>query len=534
MATTGTFKYTALNSGNNQIVGNGGYTKYSVSLSGEYPTQPYTITGASFRYTFRNNTGRPWTSFFLCRNDTSTETLGTCNAAGNTGVEIYNAISTGANYENITSIILKGDGGSSGSILSGTYLTITVDWKLNQTAVTAPTAISCSPSPFDASAKLSWSGAKAGVSNAIKGYELIYYTSTNGGTSWSAGTTVKTTAATYTINTASLPSAAKLKCKVRTMGTITTLNSGYYASTEWSKITITTPTAPTAGTASPTPLFENSITFSWSGQKAGTNNAITGYTLYYSLFNGSTWGAETAVSTTAATYTMDTTNVARGYLVRFRVITKGARSNSAYSTYFGSWRKNRVPPTPTIVYPVGGATTYSRKPKFKITTGTEPDGQKQTITVQSGSYSCNASNLGNNEAKTIAFSSSLPIGAYTMSVSSSDGLASGSAVSRTLTIATPNWTDASLANVAVKAKHINELRTAINNVRQYFGLAAYTWTDTIAKGTMVKAIHFNEMITALEEAASVAGVSLNLTNVKAGERIKGAIITSLRSAIEQL
>lgn len=66
----------------------------------------------------------------------------------------------------------------------------------------------------------------------------------------------------------------------------------------------------------------------------------------------------------------------------------------------------------------------------------------------------------------------------------------------------PTFTDDPLVagSTLVKAAHITELRTAINNYRTWSSLSAATWATTITTSTVITAAHINELRTALTPA----------------------------------
>jgi hypothetical protein len=73
------------------------------------------------------------------------------------------------------------------------------------------------------------------------------------------------------------------------------------------------------------------------------------------------------------------------------------------------------------------------------------------------------------------------------------------------------FTDDPLAggSTVVKAVHLNELRTAVNQARAHAGLAAATWTDDPAQATVttIKAVHVNELRARLDEARAALSLS---------------------------
>ena len=76
------------------------------------------------------------------------------------------------------------------------------------------------------------------------------------------------------------------------------------------------------------------------------------------------------------------------------------------------------------------------------------------------------------------------------------------------TIVNDDYTDPSLSGLPVKAVHIAELRTAINEARGIRGLPAFSFTDAITSTqTPIRAVHITELRTALGQAYSAAGMA---------------------------
>lgn len=108
-------------------------------------------------------------------------------------------------------------------------------------------------------------------------------------------------------------------------------------------ITYTTYTvcgAPTACAVSNT-ISNNSVTLSWSGAMAGTDNAITGYEVQRAeSSNGKTWGSWATLKTVSTTATSGSSSVSppttAGNYYKYRVRTRG----SAGSSYYSSWKES--------------------------------------------------------------------------------------------------------------------------------------------------------------------------------------------------
>jgi hypothetical protein len=92
----------------------------------------------------------------------------------------------------------------------------------------------------------------------------------------------------------------------------------------------------------------------------------------------------------------------------------------------------------------------------------------------------------------------------------------------------------SAGTTPIKAVHLTELRTAIDTLRGRAGLGPGTYANdhTITAGvTPVKAVHLNEACTALKQAYPATAC---VTNLAAGQIIRAADVTALRTAVRGL
>jgi hypothetical protein len=85
----------------------------------------------------------------------------------------------------------------------------------------------------------------------------------------------------------------------------------------------------------------------------------------------------------------------------------------------------------------------------------------------------------------------------------------------------------------VKAQHITELRTAINNYRSFAGLTAYSWTTSVAAGAVIGAAQVAELRTALTPALTALSRTATYTDTLAGGvRIKAIHLQELRNYLK--
>jgi hypothetical protein len=140
----------------------------------------------------------------------------------------------------------------------------------------------------------------------------------------------------------------------------------------------------------------------------------------------------------------------------------------------------------------------------------EPDGQPQTLFVRIGSGAWHNS-VDNPDkfttsgdftsgGRTIYFADELAPGVHTVEVHTSDGDFDSPMISRTFTVLTSPFDTITFNQTSVKARHITDLRTAINNNRRYYNISAFTWADAVIPGTPILywSFHILELRAAME------------------------------------
>lgn len=95
------------------------------------------------------------------------------------------------------------------------------------------------------------------------------------------------------------------------------------------------------------------------------------------------------------------------------------------------------------------------------------------------------------------------------------------------------FTDPVLGNrtTRVKAQHFLQLRTAINSVRAFAGLAPFSYTTTVAAGQRIRKTDLLELRTALTQAGNAIGIAMSFTD-PTPTIIRGVHITELRSRLQ--
>ena len=384
-----------------------------------------------------------------------------------------------------------------------------------------PTAFSLSATLTEVAVTLSWSGATHGAGNTITAYELQYSESTDAST-WGPWTALTVLNSTATSGSQSVSPSARAgtyrRFRLRIQGTA---GETYYSDWLVSSNTVRRnipPVAPTVFTASPAVYDAGAITLAWSGIATGTSSIKQVVIQQAASADGVTWGAYEALTTIATTATSGayeaTPSSVSGMSTRYRLsVTDTLNAISAYALS-NVIRMVSPPIAPVVTAPKAAGQTYASTPRFLITTGARLGGGTQIVCVKisTANWEDSVANperfstagiLG-NEVQTIYTPTALPPGTYTVTFRSVD---SGSEavspdVMRTFTVS-PSPFEEIVANVTkVKAAHMKSLRTAVNNIRDFYGLSAVSWSeDVVASKTYVKnwPFHVLELRKAIEQ-----------------------------------
>ncbi len=224
----------------------------------------------------------------------------------------------------------KGSSSSDGNVMSlrvNALITVTINWEYSYTACGAPTAVSVSATNVapGAAITLSWSGASAGISNGITGYQI--YRSDSAGGSYSYIATVYTSAGSgSTTVTAPTGNGSSYYYKILTLGSVAGYDSGQSSAYAALTCSYSAPSAPSTvtigGGTSAYAASGSNVSLAWSGAGAGTNNPITGYHIYR---DGAYYTA-----TTGTSYSVPAHSTAGSSYI-YTVYTLGTYANSGAS-----------------------------------------------------------------------------------------------------------------------------------------------------------------------------------------------------------
>lgn len=468
--------------------------------------------------------------------------------------KVYRATSSGGSYSLLTTVTNTAASGSctvtapsamgssyyykvetvgarSSSGMSSQYASVTAK---TYTACTAPGSISLTSTlvaPGE-SVTLSWGAGGAGTNNAISGYAV--YRSEAGG-SYSLLQTTASSTRSLTV-TAPTSLGSSYTYYVITLGTKAGYDSAASGTATLSSYSYTVCSAPTSITLSAS-IAESSVMLSWSGAEAGIANPITGYRIsYQDSSNGSSWGASQTLQTVSTSAENGSLSVSppetRGYYRRFIIRTLGTAEgyDSGDAISPGSVRKNRMPEAPVFL---SGHETYVQNPLIRVRLGDEPDGQSQTLMISVDSDSAEACSV-ETRLQDLAFGEHI-IRAYSV-----DELGAASdTTEHTLSVIDSGFTDPVLTvgQTFVKAVHINELRSRIDVLRDYYGLALYAWSAAPKAGETGLVSwrdHVLELRAALEEAYSDAHMEAPVWTELPVNCPRAAAIEELREAVQAI
>lgn len=375
------------------------------------------------------------------------------------------------------------------------------------TNCTAPTSASVSPALCESNPTLSASGAAGGGANAITGYEIQYAESTDGTSygDWTALKTVSTTGASLS-TTVTLPSvrAYSRKYRLRTLGAA---GSSYYS--DWKETNAikrnSLPTAPTSFTAAPEVYVSGAIALTYSGATDPDGNLSTHNVQYATKSGVESWSGWSSLANGLTSHTPILTP---GQSIKYRV--RAVDALGAVSDWFesNSCVKNTAPAAPNVNYPQTGQVIYNSRPRLLVTLGADPEGHTQRL-VASGFTPSQADGLTAGAKIVLRRTNAAIAGAVSYSIKSADQYNEEStAATGSLTYTAPSFTDATITGgtTRIKAAHITELRTMVNSIRAYYGLAAVVWAEPIVAGatkTRGWAEHIVEMRAAINDIVTL-------------------------------
>lgn len=416
------------------------------------------------------------------------------------------------------------------------------------TDVTAPSNPVCNPKPYENSITCSWTAGSDGVNNDITEYRIYY--KLNGGSEVLLDT--NSTNTSKVIDTSEWVRGTTFTFRVISVSERGTGNpSSGWSSTATKNRVPNTPTSPSVPQSSYVPGDTIRVSFSNNGDPDGNLSGFEVATDASSTIVGSRAGS-------SITYVdVDTDGWDHGITRRFRVRGYDAFGiRGPWSTYTAQVTMNTAPNAPAINYPAAGSTVYRQRPHILLKAGTTNDGPKHILCINDGTEKTTALNgsafsSGSNDSlaseRQLVYcpDTDLGTGSKTLTSRMYDSFLYSSVVSRAFNIDTfsPIDPDLTIPGMKIKAVHVIDLQTAINNLRAAYGLSAYSFTSVVAGTTPIGNVGIiTELQTALQGVIdringwdnSNATFDITVTWIDPAAAGGGVDREKLRQAIEQL
>lgn len=288
-------------------------------------------------------------------------------------------------FRSIGELVMEGDGGSAGTLKSGSEIIITVNWSAAVTPTSPPTSVTVTPAIAETTARLAWSGAQGGIANGITSYRIQRRDSQNGA-DWSAWVDEGTVTGTSKTVDAP-PTRGHLRMfRVRAIGSAgEPWAGGWKESPALRRNRL--PADPANVSASPALHESGAVTLSW-GASADPDGNLDHYEVEKQE-NGGPWEALGSTGTAGCTHTP---TAPRGTLLRYRVRAVDALGAASAWVLTNEVRRNRLPSAPgnltasPLLHQSGGVL-------FGWEASSDPDGNLQGYHLESR-VSTNGSSWG--------------------------------------------------------------------------------------------------------------------------------------------
>lgn len=350
-------------------------------------------------------------------------------------------------------------------------------------APSAPTRLSVSAATPDPSAALTltWSSAAAGAYNDIVGYEVWYCATEDGDYMKLSEVSATGTSGSATVTAPSTMGATRWY-KVKTVGQYSTsaLSGNAAGITVKTYSSVTAPTAIRLSAAIANP--GDTVTLSWSGAQGGTNTTIGGYEVWRATSENGTYSKLLSVAGTSANVEAHATQ-GSSYWYRVVTVSNPAGFNSARSAVAAHLLSNTFPDAPIVHRPAStSAKTYNPRPYILVEVGDDQNEVTQTIRASGYDVSdTGALTIGRHVVlrKSTALTAAGSVSGTVYAYDSLEGQSEGATFGCVFTVM--EWTDETLVAglTPIKAAHINELRSCLDDICDYYGLARTAWAATV-------------------------------------------------------
>ena len=393
----------------------------------------------------------------------------------------------------------------------------------------APSNLTATPATWESgSVTLAWNASS--VSGAyISNYYIQYRLKRYGGSFGSWTNLANTSNTTYSYNP-DLQKGDSIEYRVRALS-----NEGVYSGYS-SSAAVSRPTDKPKNLTPAAGWYETIDVCSWE-LPAAIDLTGTVCQYCYSADSGATWSAWANASGKSFNASSLFAGVASGAYFAYKVRAVQTNGDTSEETLSPSIYKNSAPFAPVVIAPVS---TQSNSPGAfwaVISVSTDPNGHTMTAAYKRNNGDLVTIASGLTEACVLAVKLTRT-GRYTFRVTDEYGAYSETV--KPVTVIAETYTDdpVTAGTTRIKAAHINELRSRIEQLCTLYGVTAPTWDEAIVAGT-TSVKHFPAHIEELREAIEAIYAVIN--NMGAGTVIASpswaAALTDIKpkaAAIEEV
>lgn len=227
----------------------------------------------------------------------------------------------------------------------------------------------------------------------------------------------------------------------------------------------------------------------------------------YTTDSGASWSTWATASGNSFSAASAFANVASGNYFRYQVRAVQANGDTTDAASSELLYKNAAPSAPVILMPVPASPTSPGAFWVLLSVSTDPNGHTMTVsyTKDGGERVTVASDLSAACVVAVRLNSG---GAYAFRVN--DQYGAYSETTKTITVVAETYTDnpVTAGTTRIKATHINELRSRVEQLCTLYGVTAPTWEEDVIAGT-TSIRGFPDHIAELREAIETLYAAIN-------------------------
>ena len=237
---------------------------------------------------------------------------------------------------------------------------------------------------------------------------------------------------------------------------------------------------PSSVTAPATIHYHGALRVQWNAGTAGNKSPITGYAVYRSSTANGTYTKIATLGADARYYDDYDYAIGDTKYYKIKTITDNHSYDSALSSCTNGTTALQRTTAPTIRTGASGG-VYNPRPRILLTLGT--DALEEALTVTAQGYQGRPQPMAASKMAMRRMEEMEP-GQESVTVTNTDTSGVSYSATATVKVLSIAWTDDPIVagETRVKAAHIMELRTCLDNICDYYGLSHTDWGGDITAG----------------------------------------------------